>query len=90
MIIHHTDCSAELFSNAEVSQALIGRVPDASDIVEGLGLPGYDDLERSVQEDVQLVKQSQLVRKALADRTRGFIYDLKSGEVRPVSDRSAA
>jgi carbonic anhydrase len=43
MIIHHTDCSAELFSNAEVSQALIGRVPDASNIVQGLGLPGYDE-----------------------------------------------
>jgi carbonic anhydrase len=38
-----TDCSAELFSNAEVSQALIGRVPDASNIVQGLGLPGYDE-----------------------------------------------
>jgi carbonic anhydrase len=43
-------------------------------------------LERSVQEDVQLVKRSPLVRKELAERTRGFVYDLKTGEVKPVPE----
>ncbi|KAL2824488.1 carbonic anhydrase [Aspergillus cavernicola] len=86
MIIHHTDCSAELFANADICQVLAERAPDASGEVGDLKLPGFEDLKRSVQEDVQLVKHSPLVRKELADRTRGFIYNLKTGEVKPVPE----
>ncbi|KAL3446133.1 carbonic anhydrase [Aspergillus insuetus] len=88
MIIHHTDCSAQLFGNEGVCQVLAERAPDAAADVEKLKLPGFEDLERSVQEDVQLVKNSPLVRKELADRTRGFVYDLKTGEVKPVPEVS--
>lgn len=40
---NHVDCSAELFSNADVCQTLIGRAPDASGIIGDLKLPGYDE-----------------------------------------------
>ncbi|KAJ0420339.1 carbonic anhydrase [Aspergillus carlsbadensis] len=90
MIIHHTDCSAQLFGNEGVCQVLAERAPDATREVESLRLPGFEDLERSVQEDVQLVKSSQLVRRELAERTRGFVYDLTTGEVRPVPDAISA
>ncbi|KAJ5923596.1 hypothetical protein N7454_008841 [Penicillium verhagenii] len=90
MIMHHTDCSAEFFSNADVCQGIADRAPDAKDSVASLKLPGFEDLERSVHEDVQLVKNSPLVRKELADRTRGFIYDLTTGEVKPVPESSIA
>jgi carbonic anhydrase len=42
-------------------------------------------LEQSVRDDVQLVKGSPLMRKELADRTRGFIYDIKTGRLNPVA-----
>ncbi|KAH7261588.1 hypothetical protein BKA59DRAFT_447837 [Fusarium tricinctum] len=87
MIIHHTDCSAELFSNEEVYQELRRRAPHADDQIKDITLPGYKELERSVQEDIELVKASPLVRKELADRTQGFIYDIKTGEVKPVTVR---
>ncbi|RAO73677.1 uncharacterized protein BHQ10_009689 [Talaromyces amestolkiae] len=90
MIMHHTDCSAQLFANADVCQVLSERAPDASGKVDDLILPGFEDLERSVQEDVQLVKRSPLVRKELAERTRGFVYDIKTGEVKPVAEVSSA
>ncbi|KAJ5278687.1 hypothetical protein N7478_004059 [Penicillium angulare] len=64
------------------------RAPNASGSVQDLTLPGFEDLERSVQEDVQLVKNSPLIRKELADRTWGFIYDLKTGAVKPVPELS--
>ncbi|KAL4982510.1 carbonic anhydrase [Aspergillus falconensis] len=89
MIIHHTDCSAQLFPNEDVCQVLAERAPDASREVKDLRLPGFEDLERSVQEDVQLVKRSPLVRKELAERTRGFVYDLKTGVVKPVPEESS-
>ncbi|KAJ5106229.1 hypothetical protein N7456_002904 [Penicillium angulare] len=65
------------------------RAPNASGNVQNLTLPGFEDLERSVQEDVQLVKDSPLVRKELADRTWGFVYDLKTGVVKPVPEASS-
>ncbi|KAL5341584.1 carbonic anhydrase [Aspergillus crustosus] len=84
MIVHHTDCSAELLSNTDVCESLVQRAPDAGNKIGDLTFPGFEDLERSVLEDVQLVKRSPLVRKELAEKTRGFVYDLKTGEVRPV------
>jgi carbonic anhydrase len=33
---------------------------------------------------VQLVKSSPLVRKELADRTRGFVFDIKTGKVNAI------
>ncbi|KAF7563659.1 hypothetical protein G7046_g474 [Stylonectria norvegica] len=86
MIIHHTDCSAEITANEDVYQAISERAPSASVKREDLTLPGFEDLEQSVREDVQLVRASPLVRKELASRTRGFVYDVKTGEVKPVGE----
>ncbi|KAI9150068.1 hypothetical protein HJFPF1_09822 [Paramyrothecium foliicola] len=77
----------ELFSNDDVCQVLRERLPGASDAIDDLILPGYKNLEHSVLEDIQLVKSSPLIRKALADRTRGYIYDIRTGEVRPVETK---
>ncbi|SPJ92426.1 uncharacterized protein FTOL_13712 [Fusarium torulosum] len=43
MIIHHTDCSAELFSNEEVYQELKRRAPHANDQIKDIALPGYKE-----------------------------------------------
>ncbi|KAL2210610.1 carbonic anhydrase [Sarocladium strictum] len=84
MIIHHTDCTSETFKNAEIRQSLKDRAPDHKDEIDQLEFPGFRSLEQSVRDDVQLVKSSPLVRKALADRTRGFVYDIKTGRLGPV------
>ena len=43
-------------------------------------------LEQSVRDDLAVIKGSPLVRKQLADRTYGFIYDIKTGLVSPLED----
>lgn len=43
-------------------------------------------LEQSVRDDLAVIKGSALVRKQIADRTYGFIYDIKTGLVSPVED----
>ncbi|KAK4067286.1 uncharacterized protein Triagg1_7729 [Trichoderma aggressivum f. europaeum] len=80
MIIHHTNCSAGIFKNDEIHKALEERAPGHPSIQ----LPGYEDLEQSVRDDIEFVKNSPLVRKELADRTTGYIYDIHTGKLDPV------
>ncbi|KAH8894493.1 carbonic anhydrase [Thozetella sp. PMI_491] len=84
MIIHHTDCSCSIFENAKVRRQLQERVQGHSSQIEQLWLPGYADLEQGVRDDVELVRSSPLIRKELADRTQGFVYDMTTGKVNSV------
>ncbi|KFY71821.1 hypothetical protein V499_08012 [Pseudogymnoascus sp. VKM F-103] len=81
MIMHHTDCSAELFKNDHVRETLKERAPAHNSAIDELGLPGFDDLEQSIRDDVALVHNSPLLRKELAERTHGFVYDITTGKV---------
>jgi carbonic anhydrase len=46
-----------------------------------LGIPS---LEESVREDLAWLRSSPFIKKELAERTHGFIYDIKSGKVNKV------
>ncbi|OBT39915.1 hypothetical protein VE00_09587 [Pseudogymnoascus sp. WSF 3629] len=81
---HRIDCSAELFKNDDVRETLKERAPAHNSAIDELGLPGFDDLEQSARDDVALVHKSPLLRKELAERTHGFVYDITTGKVTPV------
>jgi carbonic anhydrase len=42
-------------------------------------------LAQSVRDDIEILKKNPFIRKELADRAVGFVYDLKSGLLTPVS-----
>ncbi|KAL6890047.1 carbonic anhydrase [Trichoderma evansii] len=81
MIIHHTNCSAGIFKNDEIHRALEERAPGHPSI----RLPGFESLEQSVRDDIEFIKRSPLVRKELADRTTGYIYDIETGKLNIVA-----
>jgi carbonic anhydrase len=79
VVIHHTDCGMLTFTDAQLKQKLR----------EGLGvetsvdfLP-FSDLDRSVREDVEAIRQSQLLLDDVP--VSGFVYDVKTGRLRQVS-----
>jgi carbonic anhydrase len=79
-VIHHTDCGMLTFTNDDLRKKLADeRGVDASD-VDFLPFP---DLEQSVRDDVATIKASPL----LPDSTEvtGWVYDVKSGHISPVS-----
>lgn len=41
-------------------------------------------LKQSVRDDIEFIKRSPLVRKELADRTTGYIYDIHTGRLNTV------
>lgn len=43
-----------------------------------------NSIEQNVKDDLNWLKSAPLVRKELAERARGFVYDIKTGRVHEV------
>jgi len=84
VVIHHTDCGMLTFSNDDLRSKLKEETgADASNIDF---LP-FGDLARSVQDDVQRIKQSPFIPKDTS--VSGFVYDVQSGLLEPVAPPTA-
>ena len=80
VVIHHTDCGMLTFSNEDLRKKLKQELnADAEDIDF---LP-FKNLEQSVRDDVATIKNSPLILKNID--VSGFIYDVKSGRLLPVT-----
>lgn len=44
-------------------------------------------LEESVRKDLELLKSQPLIKLELKDRAKGYVYDIKTGELIHVSPR---
>lgn len=80
VVIHHTDCGMATFRNEDL----------AAKIKEDLGVDaaGHDfltftDLEQSVRDDVNKIRDSELIPDDIT--VTGAIYDVKTGELREVT-----
>ncbi|HSV73281.1 MAG TPA: carbonic anhydrase [Chthonomonadales bacterium] len=79
VVIHHTDCGMLTFTNEELRLRLRDDMDaDASSIDF---LP-FSDVEQSVRDDLDRIAESPFTLDVPA---RGFIYDVRSGRLLPVS-----
>jgi carbonic anhydrase len=78
LVIHHTDCGMLTFSNDDLRGKLADEGADASDIDF---LP-FSDLEQSVRDDVQRIKDSPFLPNDAP--VTGYIYDVTDGRLYPV------
>src|SRR6185437_16590389 len=79
IVIHHTDCGMLSFSNDDLRGKLrdtLGADASAIDF-----LP-FSDLDQSVRDDVRSLLASPLIAPGIT--VSGFIYDVRSGELREV------
>jgi carbonic anhydrase len=78
MLIHHTRCGMQSFTDDEFTQALeqeTGERPEWS--------PGaFADLEADVRESIARVKASPFLPNT--DSVRGFVYDVETGRLREI------
>ena len=79
VVIHHTDCGMATFKNEDL----------ANKIQEDLGVDasGHDfltfsDLEQSVRDDVEALRNSDLIPSDIA--LVGAVYDVESGKVQEI------
>jgi carbonic anhydrase len=78
VVIHHTDCGMLTFTDEQLRQKLRDELGVTS---EQEFLP-FGDLERSVRDDVAIVRASPLLLKDVS--VRGFIYDVRTGRLHEV------
>ncbi|KAK9371600.1 carbonic anhydrase [Lipomyces chichibuensis] len=82
LIIHHTDCGMLTFSDSQLHQILQERF-NGND-VKDIGFLPFSDLEQSVRDDIEFLRASKVVSPKI--RISGWIYEVETGRIRPVSD----
>ncbi len=79
ILIHHTDCGMMTFTDEELAQKLdeeTGERPEWR-------AHAFADLEEDVREGIAGIKASPFIPRK--ESVRGFVYDVKTGELREVS-----
>ena len=79
ILIHHTDCGMQSFTDEEFAQ----RLEQESGERPQWAARAFPDLEQSVRDSVATIAASPFIPKT--DAVHGFIYDVKTGELREVS-----
>lgn len=79
-VMHHTDCGMLTFSNEDLHAKVKQDLHANADNIDFLP---FKDLEQSVRDDVALLKESPLIPNSI--EISGFIYDVHSGKVLPVT-----
>ena len=79
IVIHHTDCGMLTFTDDEFAD----RLEQAAGERPGWTAHAFSDLEQDVRDSIAKIKESPFVPET--DSVRGFIYDVKTGELREVN-----
>jgi carbonic anhydrase len=86
VVIHHTDCGMLTFTNEQLASQV---QRDLGVDVSGRDFLPFDDLEKSVRDDVSILRESPLIPREIA--INGAIYDVRTGQLQVVTgetDRS--
>ncbi|CAM3240235.1 carbonic anhydrase [Streptococcus pluranimalium] len=79
VVLHHTDCGAQTFTNPEFHEQLQRDL--GVDVSDKDFLP-FTDIEESVREDMQLLKDSPLIPEEVI--INGAVYDVDTGRMTEV------
>jgi carbonic anhydrase len=80
VVIHHTDCGMVTFSNEDLREKLKQQLNADAEHIDFLP---FKDLEQSVRDDVATIKNSPFIPENI--EVSGFIYDVRSGRLLPVT-----
>lgn len=80
VIIHHTDCGMLTFTDQQLHEKIKQDLQTNADAIAFLP---FNDLEQSVRDDMAILRASPLIPDNID--IFGFIYDVKSGKLLPVS-----
>jgi carbonic anhydrase len=79
ILIHHTDCGMLTFTDDEFKRA----IQDDVGIKPEWAAEAFRDLDEDVQQSIARIEASPFIPRK--DSVRGFVFDVKSGELREVS-----
>jgi len=79
ILLHHTDCGMSAFADEEFAE----RLEEASGERPQWSAETFSDVEQSVRDSIARLRESPFIPNK--DSIRGFVYDVKTGELREVS-----
>lgn len=80
-IFHHTNCGMTSFTSEQLRNLIKEQTPEAGPLVDAIPtFYEFSDLEASVKNDVQLLKDSPLILEETV--ISGWIQDVATGKVR--------
>ena len=79
VVLHHTDCGAQTFQNEEFQEHL---KTELGVDVSGQDFLPFQDVEESVREDMQLLRECPLIPDDVV--ISGAVYDVDTGSMRKV------
>lgn len=80
LVIHHTDCGMLGLDEEHVRQEVQRETGSPTDQFD---LLAFNDLDESVREDVEIIRDSPLIPDRIA--VSGFVYDVQTGQLREVT-----
>ncbi|OCT49639.1 carbonate hydratase [Cladophialophora carrionii] len=86
IIVQHTDCGATHFRDEVVKEELRKRAPNAGAAIDKMTFGEITgSLADNVKKSITFLKESPLVPEQLKSNIRGFVFDLKTGELQEVN-----
>ena len=83
VVIHHTDCGMLTFQNEHIRARLADHLgPEAGQTAQGLDFLPFPEIDKSVRDDVDLIRNSPLIPNDIP--VSGFVYDVHTGTLRRV------
>ncbi len=79
VLIHHTECGMLTFTDEEFAD----RLEEATGARPTWAAHAFSDLEEDVRAAIRRIEESPFIPHK--DSVRGFVYDVKSGELREVT-----
>jgi carbonic anhydrase len=79
LLLHHTDCGMLTFTDEE----LAGKLEDETGERPQWSANAFSDVEQDVRDSIARLRESPFIPRK--DSIRGFVYDVKTGELREVS-----
>ncbi len=84
VVIHHPDCGMLTFRNEDIRRQVTAELgADAGKAAESIDFLPFPDVEQSVRDDVEFLRNSPLIPEDIP--VRGFVYDVHTGRVSEVA-----
>ncbi|KAJ9605791.1 hypothetical protein H2200_009640 [Cladophialophora chaetospira] len=82
IVVQHTDCGATMFRDAKVKEELRKHAPNSGAEIDSLTFGEITgSLADNVKKSIKFLKDSPLIPEQLKNNLRGFVFDIKTGEL---------
>ncbi|KAF2093671.1 carbonic anhydrase [Rhizodiscina lignyota] len=86
LVVQHTDCGATHFRDDPVKEGLKKQAPGKETEIDNMTFGQIlGSLDDNVKKSIDFLRDSPFIRDELKSKIRGFVFDIKTGDLKEVS-----